>query len=50
VRLFAKLGNRRNFEGVLAGVADGHLLLEVDGEIRKLPLDLVESARLVPEF
>jgi ribosome maturation factor RimP len=50
VRLSAKLENRRNFEGVLAGVADGHLLLEVDGELRKLPLDLVESARLVPEF
>jgi ribosome maturation factor RimP len=50
VRLGDKLEGRRNFEGVLAGVADGHLLLEVDGELRKLPLDLVESARLVPEF
>jgi ribosome maturation factor RimP len=50
VKLSAKLGNRRNFEGVLAGVAEGHLLLEVDGALQELPLDLVESARLVPEF
>ena len=50
IRLAAKMEGQRNFEGVLAGVADGCILLEVGDEIRKLPLDGVESARLVPEF
>lgn len=50
VKLAAKLDERRNFEGVLGGVCDGRLLLEVDGGIRELPLEMIESARLVPEF
>lgn len=50
VRLAVKLQGRRNFEGVLAGIEDAKVMLEVDGEIRELPLDLVESARLVPDL
>jgi len=50
IKLAAKLDGRRNFEGVLSGVCDGHLLLEIDGANRELPLDMIESARLVPEF
>lgn len=50
VRLAVKLDGRRNFEGLLAGVAEDALLLETNGETRKLPLDAIESARLVPEF
>lgn len=51
VRLAGKLGGRRNFAGVLAGVMDGALRLECDqGVIETLPLDQIESARLVPEF
>jgi ribosome maturation factor RimP len=50
VRLSAKLGGRRNYEGVLGGVEGEMLRIESDGETRELPLDLVESARLVPEL
>jgi len=50
VKLAAKLGDRRNFEGVLGNVSDTHLLLEIDGEIRELPLEMIVSARLVPEY
>ncbi len=50
VKLREKLGGRRRFEGVLQGVSDGHLLLEGEGERFRLPLDQIESARLVPEF
>jgi ribosome maturation factor RimP len=50
VRLAAKLNGRRNFDGVLGGVEGSRLLLEVDGELQGLPLDMIESARLVPEL
>lgn len=50
VKLAAKLGDRRSFAGVLGEVRGPHLLLEVDGEVLELPLNMIESARLVPEF
>ena len=50
VRLASKLDGRRNFEGVLGAVGDGTLILEMSGALCEIPLDLIESARLVPEF
>jgi ribosome maturation factor RimP len=51
VRLTEKRGGRRNFEGVLAGVVNDELQLALDdGDIAALPLAMIESARLVPEF
>jgi ribosome maturation factor RimP len=50
VKLSAKLDERRNFEGAIVGVRGDHLLLKVDGELLELPLALIESARLIPEF
>jgi ribosome maturation factor RimP len=50
VRLEGKIEGRRNFEGVLAGLGDGTVRLEVGGEMREFDLAMVESARLVPEF
>jgi ribosome maturation factor RimP len=50
VKLATKLEGRRNFEGVLGGVRGDLLLLKVDGEVLELPVDTIESARLVPEF
>ena len=50
VKLVSKLEGRRNFEGVLGGVRDELLLLEVDGEVRELPVAMIESARLIPEL
>ncbi|AKH22139.1 hypothetical protein AAY24_08185 [Sedimenticola thiotaurini] len=50
VRLRTKLHDRRRFEGVLKGVQDGEVLVAMDGEVTALPLDLIDRARLVPEF
>jgi ribosome maturation factor RimP len=50
VKLREKLSGRRRFTGVLRGVEDDALLMEVDGEALRLPLDQIESARLVPEL
>lgn len=51
VRLAEKQDGRRNFEGVLAGVADEALKLELDdGETLSLPLLSIERARLVPQL
>jgi ribosome maturation factor RimP len=50
VRLSTKLDGRRRFDGILAGIEDAAVLIDVDGERFALPLDAIESARLVPEF
>ena len=50
LKLAAKYQERRRFEGVLAGAQDEAVLIDVDGERYAIPLHLVESAHLVPEF
>lgn len=41
---------RRRLKGRLAGVEGEIVLLDVDGEVHRLPLEHIESARLVPDF
>lgn len=52
VRLHTRtaLNGRRHFKGVLRGLENEQVLLEVDGESIALPFESVESARLAPEF
>jgi ribosome maturation factor RimP len=50
IRLAEKLGGRRRFDGILAGVDGSNVVLDVSGESMTLPFDLIDSARLVPEF
>lgn len=50
VKLAAKLDGRRNFEGVLGDVRGEVLALDLGGEVRELPLDLIDTIRLIPEF
>jgi ribosome maturation factor RimP len=50
LRLHAPLDGRKRFNGVLRGVVDGVLQLEVDGATVAIPLAEVDSARLAPEF
>ncbi len=50
VKLRVKLQGRRNFEGMLNGVDGDDLLVTVDGDQYRLPMDQVDRARLVPEF
>ncbi len=50
IKLRMKLHGRRNFEGILKGVQDEGVMLEMDGEMECLPLEQIDKARLVPEF
>ncbi len=50
IRLRTKQDGRRNFEGILGDIQDEVVCLEVEGHRIDLPLAVVESARLVPEF
>ena len=49
VKLSMKLPvqGRRNFTGVLQGISDGDILVEVDGEVYALPMTKLAKARLV---
>jgi len=50
LKLRVALQGQRNFIGVLRGVQDGILKLEVDGKMLDLELDNLEKARLVPKL
>lgn len=40
---------QRRFKGLLKGIEGESVLLEVDGELARLPFEAIERARLVPE-
>ncbi|HVW64097.1 MAG TPA: ribosome maturation factor RimP [Nitrosospira sp.] len=50
LKLRVALQGQRNFVGILRGVDDGVLKLEVDGKVLDLELDNLEKARLVPKL
>jgi ribosome maturation factor RimP len=50
LKLAAKIDDRRKLEGYIQGVHEETVLLTVDGETCEIPLAMVDSARLVPEF
>jgi len=50
LKLAVKIGGRRKLEGLIKGVHNEAVLLTVDGEALEVPLAMVDSARLVPEF
>ena len=50
IRLAVKLDGQRNFEGVLGDVQGNLLALELGGEVRQLPLDQIDTIRLIPEL
>lgn len=41
---------RRNFRGILRGIAGDKLKIEVDGQLFELPIADVETAKLVPDW
>jgi ribosome maturation factor RimP len=43
-------GERRNFKGVLKGVVDNKVEIDVDGVLFQLPVDDIEHAKLVPDW
>ena len=50
VRVRVPVQGRKNFVGILRGVSDAQLQLEVDGALLSLDLAQVEKARLVPNL
>ena len=50
VRLDPSIGGRRKYKGLLLGLEEDHILVEVDGEVYPLYLEQIQEARLVPEF
>ena len=50
IRLANGIGSRRRYKGLLKGVEEGNVVLEVDDEVFSLPLDSISEARLVPEL
>ena len=50
IKLRVPLNGRKNFVGVLRGVAGGVLSLEVDGALVAIALANLDKARLVPSF
>jgi ribosome maturation factor RimP len=50
VRMRVPVAGRKNFTGVLRGVSESELMLEVDGALVSLDLAQVDKARLVPNL
>ena len=44
------LEGQRNFTGKLKGVENDEVILEMDGETHYLALDIIDKARIVPQF
>lgn len=47
VQTFAPVGERRKFQGVLSGVEDERIAIEVEGERVEVPLENIAKANLV---
>lgn len=50
VRLRTAFEGRRKFTGVLKGIEDDEIVLEVDNEEYLLPFELIDKANLIPVF
>lgn len=50
LKLSMPMDGRRKFRGVLQGIKDGKLQLEVDGEMLSLPFNSIDKANLVTEI
>lgn len=50
VKVRMPIEGRKNFLGILKGVDEGDLLIDVEGVIFKIALTNIDKARLAPEF
>ena len=50
IRTRMPIEGRRNYKGMLHGVDNDHVLIDVDNEEYRLPLNEIEKANLVPEI
>ena len=50
VKLRVPIDNRKNFIGILRGLENAELIMDVEGVIQKIALSNVDKARLSPQF
>jgi ribosome maturation factor RimP len=50
LKLMGKLEGRRKYEGRLMGLDGNSVLIQDNGEQQAVPLELIDSARLVPDI
>lgn len=50
IKLRDKVDGRRRYRGLLQGMDKDLVLVDIDGERWELPFELIDQARLVPEF
>ena len=50
IKMRIRLNGRRRHEGILMGVEGDDVIRDVEGKKIDVPLDQIESARLIPEF
>ncbi|WFF40927.1 ribosome maturation factor RimP [Salinicola endophyticus] len=50
LKLRTAFDGRRKFQGLLAGVEDDDVLLQIDGEEYCFPIESIDQARVVPQF
>ena len=50
IKLRGPFEGRRNFQGLLRGVEEQDVVLQVDGHEYLLPIDLIDKASIIPKF
>jgi ribosome maturation factor RimP len=50
IRTYSGVYGRKKFKGILQGLRDDQVLLEFEGEVIEIPLDLIAKANLALEF
>jgi len=50
IQLKEALHGRKNFTGLMQGIDDGVVLMDIDGEQWRLPLTLIRRAKLAPDY
>jgi ribosome maturation factor RimP len=50
IHLVEPLGGRRKLTGLLKGMGDDDVIVEVDGEDLRVPLERIGKARLIPQL
>lgn len=50
IRLKFPIDGQRRFEGRIAGVEDGRVVIEIEGQRRQLAFEDIDRARLVPDL
>ena len=50
IRLLAPVNGQRKFKGMLGGMRDGQVVIEMDEEELVVALDEIDQARLVPDY